>query len=299
MILINSCRQKTSQVQLISSKTFTDFPSASAIEYDAGRLYVFGDDASYMMILDTSYNRLDTVYYSIDTTYRIAKSIKYDIESATLITHNNEKHLYALGSLSSSSRSTLFYFPLSDLHTYLSINYAPFAAKLTNLPELNIEGMTFARSRLVFANRANNTNRTNRLIIGGQNLYEYEKLPAPAVINLEMDSAQVVGLSGLYYVEEKDLLLFTASEEETGKATEDGVINDSYLGMIRKFSQKMEEKSIKPDELIRLRDVSNAFIRQKIESVCLESLQNGEMILHLAADNDNGESRFFKIRVIQ
>jgi hypothetical protein len=296
--LISSCREKKPpQLQLIYTKTITDFPSASAIEYDSGRLYVFGDDAPYLLVLDTAYNRLDMVRYSIDTAFRINRDIKSDIESATLINYDGEKHLYALGSLSDSGRTKLFYFPLSDIHTYLSIDYAPFLEKLKSIPEVNIEGMSVVRSKFVLANRANETHRVNKLIITGTNLYEHKSMPPPVIIDLHFDSARVIGISGLYYVEEKDILFFTASEEETRKATEDGTINDSYLGWINSFSTKMEKASIKPEGLIRLGSVHKAFTKQKVESVCVQSINDGRMILHLVSDNDNGQSGLFKLQL--
>ncbi len=298
MALTNSCNHKEKAVvRLLDHKTLKDFPSASAIEYNDGRLYIFGDDAAYMLITDTSYNRVDTVLYDVDTTYRISKSSKADIESTTLIVNNNEKFLYALGSMSAKNRSRLFYFPLADIHTFLSMDYSPFAQKLKAVPELNIEGMTLVGSKLILANRANNTNRTNKFIIAGNNLYEYKTLPPPRVVDLRIDSQKVIGISGLYYVEEKDLLLFTASEEDTKSAIEDGIINDSYLGMISRFSLKLEDKTIQPDQLIRLSSIDRVFEKQKIESVCMQYQNADSLVLHLAADNDNGQSSFFKISV--
>lgn len=298
MALTNSCNDKQKAVvRLLDHKTLKDFPSASAIEYADNRLYIFGDDAAYMLITDTSYNRMDTVLYDVDTTYRISKASKADIESTTLIISNNEKYLYALGSMSGKNRSRLFYFPLADIHTYLSIDYSPFAQKLTEVPELNIEGMALAGSKLILANRANNTNRINKLIVAGNNLYEYKTLPPPRVIDLRIDSQKLIGISGLYYVEEKDLLLFTASEEDTKSAVEDGTINDSYLGLISRFSIKLEDKTIQPDQLIKLASIDKVFEKQKIESVCLQYQKGDSLVLHLAADNDNGQSSFFKISV--
>jgi hypothetical protein len=53
---------------------------------------------------------------------------------------------------------------------------------------------------------------------------------------------------------------------------------------------------VQPDWMINLSSVSEEFKKQKIESVCVEKMANSEAILHLAADNDNGESRLFKMK---
>jgi len=280
----------------MASKTIKDFPSASAVEYDDGKLYVFGDDAPYLLVMDTDYIRIDTIRYSIDTSYRMAKSEKFDIESATLFTHNNSKHLFALGSLSDSLRKYLFYFPLADLHTYLSIDYSAFAKKLEGL-DVNIEGMALVSSKLVLANRANKKNRMNKLIITDNNLYEYKSSSAPVIIDLRFNSENVVGVSGLYYLEDEDMLLLTASEEDTYSATSDGAIQDSYLGWIRNFTWKMDKKSVKPDVWVKLSDVDPKFVKQKVESVCVQESRDKEIIIQLVADNDDGESSFFQVGI--
>jgi len=283
---------------LLDSKKLTDFPSASAIEYDGqGRLYVFGDDAPYLLMMDTAYNRTGMVLYSIDSAFRIDKSEKADIESATMLTHNGHQYLYALGSFSSRSRMSLFYFPLSDIQTYLSIDYSPFAEKLQSIPALNIEGMAVAKSHMVMANRANKTHPINKLIIAGSNPYDYRNQPPPHIIDLEFDTTTVIGISGLYYLEEKDLLLFTASEEDTRSTTADGAINDSYLGWISHFSRKMKENSLRPQEIIKLSTISNSFVKQKVESVCVQAVEGNELTLHLVSDNDDGASGLFKLRL--
>jgi len=277
----------------LGSKVFEDFPSASAAEYDSGRLYVFGDDAPYLMVLDTNYKRLDTIRYSIDTAYRMDRTVKSDVESATIIEHDGQKFLYAMGSLSNSHRTQLFYFPLSDVHTYLSISYAPFVSKFKKIAELNIEGMAFAKNKMVLANRANKTHKINQLILM-PDLADSRDSTAE-IIDLVLDSNKVIGVSGLYYVEELDKLFFTASEEDTPSATQDGTINDSYVGWISRFSIAMTEPSIKPDEVLKLTTIDKVFAKQKVESICLQGKEGGEWIFHLVADNDNGKSTFFKI----
>ena len=93
------------------------------------------------------------------------------------------------------------------------------------------------------------------------------------------------------------MLLFTASEEDTPNAMEDGAIHDSYIGWIKNFSKKMNAKNIYPDQMINLSTVNTIFKKRKIESVCVERMNNTAAILHLAADNDNGKSQLFKMKL--
>jgi hypothetical protein len=106
----------------------------------------------------------------------------------------------------------------------------------------------------------------------------------------------VVGISGLEYVKEKDLLLFVASTENTDNATEDGTIGDSYLGYINNISQKLDQQEIKADTLISFSKAINKEKNYKIESIAVESVNENELLLHLAADNDDGKSTLFKIK---
>ena len=92
------------------------------------------------------------------------------------------------------------------------------------------------------------------------------------------------------------MLLLTASEEETKDAINDGMIGESYLGIIKRFSKRLNDTTLKPDQFIKLSDIHPEFSRQKIESVCAEKPGTDELILHLVADNDNGKSRIFKMR---
>ena len=247
-----------------------------------------------LLILDSMYNQVSFLPFVNDTSYRISKNIKHDIESATLITTDKDRFLYALGSFSSKTRQRLFHFPLSTPDSFVIIELPALETKLSTIRDINIEGLAFTGSSFVMANRANLGNRINNLVISSMNIHDPHDSPV-SIIKLIMDSSTVKGLSGLYYHLERDILFFTASEEETTNAIEDGLIKDSYLGWIKSFSDKMDEKEITPDQLVKLSDTDKAFTREKIESVCVEQVQKNNFILHLVSDNDKGQSKIFKI----
>ncbi len=296
IVLTNSCRQKKHDptLELIAFKQLDSFPSASAIEYNMGRLYVFGDDAPYMLVLDTAWKELDTVIYSHDSSYRISKDTKPDIESAAILNFNNEKHLYALGSFGTTERMKLLYFPLPEAGPAVIFNNTQLQRRLGVLEEINIEGLAFVNSKFVMVNRANKTHRTNRLVITDDLRSEQATV---SFVDVVFDSTEVIGISGLYYYEAEDLLLFTASEEDTPNAIDDGEIGDSYIGWAENFSKKMEGKTIRPEALINLGGISSQFNQQKIESLCVTSTDDDALQLQLVADNDKGKSSLFKVRM--
>lgn len=297
MVLISSCHDNASELQLISTKKFTQFPSASAIEFDNGKLFVFGDDAAYLMVMDSAYKKIDSVVFNTDTSYRISKDIKPDIESAVIISDNGRKILYASGSFSGKHRMVILHFPLDGMHTPSVEDGSLFYRELTRIQEVNIEGLAFADNKFILANRANMTHPTNQLIISEQFINGDSNISSPHIIDLVLGLKSVAGISGLHYVKETDMLLFTASEEETPNAFEDGLIKDSYLGWITGFSKKMKDSAMMPEKLINLTSFDTTFKQQKIESVCLERIENGNLVLYLAADNDNGTSTLFKMKL--
>ncbi len=296
MVLTSSCKQSNVSLQLLSSKRLHNFPSASALEFKANKLYVFGDDASYLLVTDTSYNTLETVSYFTDSSYRISKDTKPDIEAAAILNYGTETYLYSFGSMSAPTRRSVYAFDLSATQKVLKSRYN--LKSSTQIKEWNIEGATFVNDVLVLANRANTTNQTNYLVIETFVTGDKEANSKAKVVKLSLPKGQMVtGVSGLFYEPENDILFFTASEEDTPNATSDGAIGESYLGYIENFSRKLYRKKVSANGFLKLSKTSPLFFKQKIESVCVQSVSGQSVVLHLAADNDNGKSTLFKMRL--
>jgi hypothetical protein len=163
---------------------------------------------------------------------------------------------------------------------------------LPDIKDLNIEGAAFAEGMLVLANRANLNNRVNHLLV----MYALaQNLGTAWPITVHINHKNIIGLSGLYYIAEKDRLLFTASEEATASTVADGAIGNSYIGWFDNFSAKMQQQVIRPDGMIPLQTVDARFSRQKIESVCATRVTKNTVSLVLAADNDDGQSTLFVV----
>lgn len=295
IVSINSCKEQEITVQLLTSKVLQHFPSASAIEFHDNKFYVFGDDASYLLVLDTNYLMVDSISYLRDTAYRISKDVKPDIEASTLLNFGDQTYLYGFGSMSTKKRKLVYAFPLDSLKGFIKTNYS--TGTSNKIKEWNIEGAAFVNDQLLFVNRANQTNKDNYIILETF-ISNKPKDSVLKILKIDLPQKQLVaGVSGLHYISEMDLLLFTASEENTPNAYEDGAIGNSYLGFIKNFSKKMFRNSVKPDGFINLSASNSAFKNQKIESVCLQSIIDNKLMLHLVSDNDNGQSSIFKLQV--
>jgi hypothetical protein len=285
-LTFSGCREAPA-LQLISSQTL-DFPSASAIEFYGGKLYLFGDNAPQLLEISTTYQVIRKIAYWPDTATVIPKETKPDIESAFIAEKEGKAKLFGVGSLSGPHRCLAYEWRIGS-DTVKRKNLFPDSMRFAGIKEVNLEGSTAVGNTLVFCNRANLTTKTNHLIFrNNETEFTTKELRLP-------DTGNIAGLSGLYYVAESDLLLFTASEEATYNAMEDGEIGESYIGWIRNFSVAKEKNVIRASGMLKLTQFSPQFKGQKIEGVCAESVVGNQYRLHMVADNDNGRSKIFTI----
>ena len=297
--MTNSCSEKHA-FSYINHKTLDHFPSGSAIEIFDNKLYLLGDDSKQLFILDTSYNLLDSITYINDSNYRIPKDVKPDVESASILRYGDEVYLYGFGSMSTSHRKLLYSFPLNADKKVIKSSFS--LPNLDQIKEWNIEGAALVNDMTVFANRGNQNNKKNYLIIN--NSYQTNRnsqrdgTGSTTVIELELPGTGLSkGVSGLYYLKEKDILFFTASEENTNDAYTDGTIGNSYLGWIINFSRMVKRINVEPTLFIPLNSIHTDFNKQKVESICIQKLNKNLYNLHLVADNDEGKSELFKLRL--
>ena len=298
LIFIGCTMPHQPQLSLLSAKDLQGFSSASAIEFSKDRIYLIGDDSRHLLIADKDYNVIDTIVLFPGESLRIPKKDKADLEATTIYEYNGKEYLIAAGSGSTSEREDFFIFPLNEPRHFEKRNRHHFykAMKDFGIPIVNIEGLATVGNQLIFANRANLTQRDNYFLCASPEfLFEDTAFTAHKVrLELPADDDLLKGISGLAYIPELDLLLFTASVELTANAIDDGAIGDSYLGYINWFSKHMYQEVIKPDTLINLSSFHPTFKNEKVESVCVESV-GSEIILHLVADNDDGTSTIFKM----
>jgi len=168
--------------------------------------------------------------------------------------------------------------------------------KALGIKETNIEGSTIAKKWLVASNRANLSQKKNELILVKANRALNQNATWKKIEVVLTQEEDVIGISGLEYWKKNDILLFTASTEATTSANLDGEIGDSYIGIINNFSRQLKQSVIKADTLLNISKSFNLH-KQKIESICIEQHDSSSAILHLVADNDDGRSLIYKVRL--
>jgi hypothetical protein len=286
------------QVELLKTTQLNSFPSASTLSYYNKYLYVLGDDASDLLILNNDHKEAKAIKVFTAKGKRIDKDEKADFEASSLFTKGNRNYLIGFSSFSQNNRNKILVCNLSKpVAPSLKFISTKDPLKDLNVEETNIEGAAFIANKLLLSNRANNTYKTNYLVIAGFDAKRGIKTKDANVIKIKLpDTDGVIGISGLEYVKEKDILLFVASTENTSNAIEDGEIGDSYLGYINNISKKLDQQEVTVDNFSSFTKAVKGNKVYKIESIAVESVNGNELLLHLAADNDDGKSTLFKIK---
>ena len=274
-----------------------DYPSASAIEYFDEKLYVIGDDATNLLVLDTSLNIIDSIPLLSYHGTRIPKNTKPDLEASAL----NADNLFLFGSGSLSPYRNFAWRLHLKTKDIDSINLEPLFQKIKELgiEQINIEGACFVPRKLILVNRGNKGYPYNHLIITDEKSWTSDSSFQISILPFEVqkDTASFQGVSGLCYAKEIDQLIMTVSTEDTRNSYDDGAIGKSYLWMINNISTKLNSKTIGPDRIIDLEEIDARFKKQKIESAIVISETKELINLVLAADNDDGSSTIFKLSI--
>ncbi|MBA2762789.1 MAG: hypothetical protein H0U39_12715, partial [Segetibacter sp.] len=157
----------TAKIKLIKSASISYFPSGSTIEIFDDVLYIVGDDASEILLLDKDYNTLNKSEDRPEIK-RISKDEKIDLEASTIIHREGKPFLLIVGSGSKENREKLVMLPLPYSKNSLpdTIDNTAFIKQLieTEIDEVNIEGVASTKQAIIFANRANIKNPINHLI---------------------------------------------------------------------------------------------------------------------------------------
>jgi len=292
-LIILSCSNKNNMSDVQIKKL--DYPSASSIEFYDGKLYLMGDDATKLLVLDTNLNIVDSIPIISYPENRIPKDIKPDLEASAL----NGDNLFLFGSGSLSPYRNFAWRHNLKTKDNDSINLEPLflKAKELGIEQINIEGACFVSGKLILVNRGNKSYSHNHLIITDEKFLDNDSSFQAFIIPLapQKDTASFKGISGLCYARESDKLILTVSTENTRSSYEDGAIGKSYLWIINDISTKMIDKALGTKRVIDLEHIDSRFKGQKIESATVIKETDKLIYLALVADNDDGSSTVFKM----
>lgn len=293
--LFFTCNTKRN-TQLENIQRLPSYPSASGAEYFNNLVYIIGDDAKYILILDSNLSIKDSIALYSFPENKIPKAIKPDIESIT-ITADNKLLLLGSGSVIPYRNAGWLIDPVSKQKDSLRLDSFYNRLKANGIDEINIEGLCHIPGYMAITNRGNKSYRKNMLIITKKDFWTNQSNAPISLIHLGINTDSTVfnGVSGLAYSAKTDKLLITVSTEDTRNNIDDGTIGKSYLWIVDNISAKKKWKAINPNTIIDLEETDPRFKGQKIESVCILQEDENSFTLLLAADNDNGSSTLFTL----
>lgn len=292
------------KLTLTDFQELSTFPSGSGIEYYDEKVFLAGDDAKEVLVMNKRWKELQRIPLFESTEARIPKKTKSDLEATTVIVVNGIPRLLILGSGSREEHRNKAI--LLDLDEYrkeefdMTVFYD--RIKAAGITDLNIESAaTLAEGHIIMGNRGHKKNPDNHLIITKNTFWKHQADAELEILPVKFpgkdNKFKNAGISGLTYSALNDWLIFTASTEDTDNTYDDGTIGDSYLGIIENASRKIGRKDMKVNEVITLRESEKSLKGYKIESVCVQSEKTGRLKLQLVADNDDGVSCLFKVRL--
>ena len=292
-----SCRDDS---RLDRMSVLKEYSSGSGMAFFNHRIYLAGDDMSYLVVTDTSFDVIDTISLSSETG-RIPKDRKPDLEASSIVWVKKVPHLLLLGSGSVFPfRSNGWYVDLKTRNKTV-INLDTFYRRLqaNGINEINIEGLTSISGGMLLSNRGNKSNPKNYLIFTSPDFWKNQQAAPVKVMKLgaNPDTASFSGVSGLDYSYRSDRLFLTVSTENTYSSFADGTIGKSYLWIIDNISSKRRLAAINPNRVIDLESIDRRFKGHKIESVCLLSETKSVYRLALVADDDKGTSILFALKL--
>jgi hypothetical protein len=300
--LAGSCRenQPTEMLIIEEERLLDSIPSASGLVIDGDSAWIVGDDATSIYRLNlTNYEQHAIPLHGFDSQqYRLPKPIKHDFECANLINYNHKQYLLAFGSGSLAPyRDSILLLNTADTSDQQIVSVQPFYAALqqltgTDSTQWNIEAATIAGDSLLLCNRGNNF----IISCNADSLMHYLLFAGVAIPDIAFHRAnlpQIEGkearLSGICTLND-NLLLFSASVEDTPDWVKDGPILGSFIGVY-----SLKEKRVLTSHL--LKDKQGLIAKEKLESIDVVSKDGGTITCIAVADNDNGTSRLFRLKL--
>ncbi len=288
-------------IKFLDSKILQDFSSGPGIESFDDHLYLVGDDARYVFVMNRRWKIQETINLFTSETFRIANDPVTEYGATTIIQINKIPFILLIGSgaMGSSSNKAV----LMNLHTRaieeldLSVFYD--RLKQAGFKELDIEAVTVMDDKLILCNRRNKTQPENRIIITSLDFWKNQHRADILSIKIELEEkpGKFLALSGLTYSYKNDWFITTISSEDAGNVINEGVYGDSYLGIVENATRKIGRKRFKINQYFNLSDLDKKFKGHKIESVCIQADKELRLKLHMISSNNKGENSLFKVRL--
>jgi hypothetical protein len=274
--------------------------SASAVEVFDNNIYIAGDNINYIYLYSNKFFLIDRIKLFADADLEEQKKpVKKDWEAMSVVTQPGRKPKLLL--VGSGSKKVKRDFAILLNLSSRKINhvehwprfYDVVRTKLKEGEELNIEGLAQVKKSLILLNRGN-VNTGNMVFIA----------PVSAAIKFDdsvrrIESAPLdiagtkAGFTGAFYLEELDLLLYTAAAELTTNSYLDGKVLGSAMGCFKNISTRLNDDVWVPDNQVAFNDV----LEGKVESLTLLRKSHNKYVFLAVTDNDGVPGSMYELLI--
>jgi hypothetical protein len=300
-----SQNEESISATITSSRVLKGIPSASGVEVKKDYTYVISDDSPWLFEIDSNLNinRSILIHHSQDLVDgRLPKPEKPDFEAMVTFKWGNDKDLLIFGSGSTPDRNVMVRVSIGgsgyEVRTYpLDEMYAELRAKC-NIAEadFNIEGAATWGDYLILMNRGSNhlimvdKDHFEEFVKDRKNNKKKKKLFTKFhFFELPKINGVQARFSGGTKVTGEELLVFSASVEDTKDSVNDGESMGSFIGLIE-FG-KLAKGEVKITQLMK----DGKPFTGKLESLDCIEVNKKTIKLGGVSDNDSGESEFLEI----
>ncbi len=288
------------EINVLNRQVLKDVKSASGLEVLDNTLYAIGDNSPWLYKINAKFKiearkAIASVKGLEDGV--IPKANKPDFEAMAVAEKKNGKEFLIFGSGSKSpQRDRLARIRLEngEVQNYSLEGFYKKLRQATQLDSesLNIEGAIIKDEYLYLFNRGENLILKYKLEELENYLAGKEESPEPETYLMKLPEIRGIkaGFSGATLIPDKDIVLFTASVENTENWIADGEVLGSFVGMI---SLKKLRNGLKPD-CERLTENGKP-LNVKVESLAVfYPALNNDLRLLLVTDSDGGDSELLE-----
>lgn len=288
------------KVKLLDFKELKNFPAGSAIEFYNEKIYLVGDEARELLILDKRWKQKESLPLFPRTAPDAGNPGKKNVlEASTVVEINSIPRLLVLGSgTTEENRGKALLVNLDDLYKE-EFDITTFYDRLKPLgmSVINIESAAVIMDKLILGNRGHKDAPDNHAIITSHEFWKEQDTAEISTLKFDLPeptNGNFAGISGMAYAPENDWLIFTMSTENT---VQPGKGSESYLCIVENAAWKIGRKKIKVNYQLNLGKTYKWARGYKLESVCIQSEKVNRVKVHLVADNDTGVTYLFKAMV--
>ena len=293
------------QLKLLNRKILPNIPSASGIELYNNKLYIIGDDSSWLYILDKNLNQIERIALLKKeklSDQPIEKNKKPDFEAMTFAKVKGEDILFVFGSGSKPKKRdkliivfpekqhAVIRFSLENLYNTLR------KKEIEEEYKLNIEAAAANSNNLYLFQRGNVSGRNLLFSFPLSDFADYvlndeAKIPNYTVSSFILPEINSIrsGFSGASMLDDKKIL-FSTSVEDTKNEIDDGAVLGSFIGILNPQTKEMDSKPIQE---------GTDPLPLKIESVCVIQTQEKIHTLYAVTDSDGGDSELLEIELTE